>query len=449
MSSVQAGLTRLLRSSVVAFGIAGCGSSPSPCTDTPCIVAEVLAAPDERAVHEALEAAIDPQTFVAVAGDLLNKDPELGATLCGRLPHGLTKERCQSIRTRPHLWSPIPADDGSVVRAGSGPAYSSLRNSDVPVSRWQTDEQSPEGCRAELDPNACLWGRAKESSREGDGAASGRWCAALRRHSSMRADCFFEVAEDLVEHSGLAHLADALELCGGAGAYRALCAQAVLSEVAQRAPPSTVGDVVVWAPQLMAMRAVRSWINDPVMQQRMDDRYLALTVHSSVSRAVAPSGDIMDALPAAALPHLRAAISHRIVTAASPALRLREAVDLVNSALNDRVFSSAVLSPRTELVLDLWPVDREGESHLRAISYLGASRRTVANDAVTDTTICILEAAARATPPLSDLIEEAKTHHDERVRWTSARLVEQLEAHRLGTESAQWAPAPDGQTPSL
>ena len=265
----------------------------------------------------------------------------------------------------------------------------------------------------------------------------------------MRADCFFDVAEALVVSAGRAHLDDALAYCGAAGEYRALCAEAVLSAVARRAPPATEGDLVRWAPQLMTMRSVRSWTDDPVMRQRTGDRYLAMTVYSSVSRATMPSGDLMDVLPSAALPHIRAAISHRIVLAQREPTPLREAVARVTSALNARVGRSVDTEDEDIVVPDLWPVDRDGESHLRAISYLGQSRRTVANDANTDTTICVLEAAARATPPWVGLIEEGKIHADERVRWTAARLVEQLEANRQETESEQWTPEPDERTPSL
>ena len=59
------------------------------------------------------------------------------------------------------------------------------------------------------------------------------------------------------------------------------------------------------------------------------------------------------------------------------------------------------------------------------------------------------EAAARAGPSWETVLEEARGHPDERVRWTAVRLVEQLEAHRLGTEAAQWSPTPAAQTHDL
>jgi hypothetical protein len=87
-------------------------------------------------------------------------------------------------------------------------------------------------------------------------------------------------------------------------------------------------------------------------------------------------------------------------------------------------------------VSDLWSQDRAGESHFAAVSYLGQSRRTVAADPQTDIRICVLEAAARVSPPWSAVLEEGQSDPDERVRWTAVRLVEQLEARRLGANSA-------------
>ena len=86
-------------------------------------------------------------------------------------------------------------------------------------------------------------------------------------------------------------------------------------------------------------------------------------------------------------------------------------------------------------VTDLWPSDGHGESHIAASSYLGVSRRTVANDPETDLTLTVLEAGARSTPPKLSLIRAAKQHADQRVRWTAARLIEQLGARALEVES--------------
>jgi len=225
---------------------------------------------------------------------------------------------------------------------------------------------------------------------------------------------------------------------------------ALLNRFAAKAPSSEVGDVVEWAPQFMTLRSVRDLFGDPVVRARIEDRYVALMTHASVVYAEELSGDLLDALPPGASPHVRAAISHRLITERSEAVSLNDAVAMVQAALEHRVAvpTAGLEAPRTE-VLDLWPYDREGESHLAAVSYLGHSRRTVANDPERDTAICVLEAAARATPPWQTVLEEAKNHADERVRWTAVRLVEQLEARRLGTETAQWSPEPVEPKPDL
>jgi hypothetical protein len=224
----------------------------------------------------------------------------------------------------------------------------------------------------------------------------------------------------------------------------------LLNRFASKAPASDVGDVVEWAPQFMTLRAVRDLFDDPIVRDRLEDRYLALMTHASVLHAGEVSGDLMGALPPRAAPHVRAAISHRLITEKSEAVSLQEAVVMVQTAMAHRVETPIEVVERARAeVIDLWPHDREGESHLAAVSYLGHSRRTVANDPERDSAICVLEAAARAKPPWQTVLEEAKNHADERVRWTAVRLVEQLEARRLGTESAQWVPEPDEPKPDL
>jgi len=81
-------------------------------------------------------------------------------------------------------------------------------------------------------------------------------------------------------------------------------------------------------------------------------------------------------------------------------------------------------------VADHWSTDREGEAHLSAASYFGDSRRTVAMDPETDAGICVLEAFARMTPPWIEEIEKASSMSDERLKWTAARLIEQLKEGR-------------------
>ena len=81
-----------------------------------------------------------------------------------------------------------------------------------------------------------------------------------------------------------------------------------------------------------------------------------------------------------------------------------------------------------DTIPDFWPVDRDGEAHFSAISYLGQSRRTLARDPITDIGLCVLEAAARRSPPALDLLRHGASLRDERIRWTAVRLLEQLKA---------------------
>ena len=442
------GLTRLLRNSVLIGTIVACTASEDVCSTAACVTDRILnAAPDD--VDAVVEAVPDALTRMEALGAAVTKRPELTKRLCRHFPHGVSKHRCDAAAGRPHLWAAPEADGTPVVRAGSGPARSGWTNASVPESAWAAEYRPAAGCRGELDATACVWGHAVQAATEGDADGAARWCSGMPRGSVWRADCFFQAAELLVERSGRAHLDAALEFCGGAESFRGRCAASVMATLAATAPPSTVGDAVRWAPQLMTMHAMRDWFDDPVMRRRTEDRYTAMMVFSAAGKATEASGDAFDALPSRAAVHIRAALSHRLITRRADAMPLEDAVSMVTASLERRVGSDRYADVQSPVITDLWPKDRDGESHLAAVSYLGHSRRTVANDPETDTAICVLEAAARANPSWDTVLEQAKSHADERVRWTAARLVEQLEAHRLGTEAAQWSPEPAVQTQDL
>ena len=442
------GLTRLLRNSVLVGTLAACTPDNDACETAACITDRLVqAAPGE--VDAIVDAIPDVLTRVEALGAALTKRPELSERLCRHLPHGISKHRCDVAADRRHLWVPLDSTPDPVVRAGSGPARSGWTNASVPESSWAQEYRPATECRGEIDSASCVWSRAVQAATEGEADAAARWCSGLPRGSVWRADCFFQAAELLVERSGRSQLDAALDFCGGAGSFRGRCAASVMATLAATAPPSTVGDVVRWAPQLMTMHAMRDWFDDPVMRRRTEDRYTAMMVFAAVGKATEASGDALDGLPSQAAVHIRAALSHRLITQQTEATTLEEAMSMVAAALERRVASDRYADVQAPVVADLWPKDREGESHLAAVSYLGHSRRTVANDPETDTAICVLEAAARAHPAWEAVLEEAKEHPDERVRWTAVRLVEQLEARRLGTEAAQWAPEHAVQTRDL
>lgn len=445
-------LTQLLRNSLLFIGLAGCESSNEPCQDTRCFADAAVLAVDEGndELLDVVGSIPDALTRIAVMSSVITARPQTASQLCDRFPHGISKSRCAAAADRTHLWRVEDEPKGPMVRAGSGPALSAWSNQDFPIIEWTNPVALNGSCSGELDEMACVWANAVHSAREGDASRAAQWCKGMASNSAWRDDCYFQTAEVIVERWGRTHAADAFSLCGASNEYRGQCALELLERFAGKAPSSEVGDVVEWAPQFMTLRAVRDLFDDPVVRARIEDRYVALMTHASVLDAEELSGDFLDALPPDASPHVRAAISYRLITERSEALSLEDAVAMVQGTLEHRVEvpTDGLERPRNAVV-DLWPYDREGESHLAAVSYLGHSRRTVANDPERDTEICVLEAAARAKPPWQTVLEEAKNHADERVRWTAVRLVEQLEARRLGTETAQWVPEPGEPKPDL
>jgi hypothetical protein len=450
-------LTRLLRNSVFAAAFAvsvvGCQDAADECASLDCAEASIVASldQDDAATLTAVERIDDALVRIGAMSAAIGERPSKAERLCERFPHGIGKSRCESIAKRPHLWAVAKEASGPTVRAGRGPARSGWANEDVPVSDWKRIKGETKSCSGDVDPAACAWGNARRQARAGDGASAARWCAVMPGQARMKNDCFVQSAEWLTSRWGRARLESAFELCGAAGEFRGMCGERVVASLAAKAPSSAEGGAVAWAPHLMRLRALRSVFDEASAQRRVEDRFWALSAWAAVTKAPGLSGDAMDAWPPNVAAHLRAAITHRLITSRSEAMSLEDAVRLVETVLARRMDSPP--EERGEqpagLVKDLWPHDRDGESHLAAVSYLGHSRRTVAKDPIADAAICVLEAAARAEPPWQTVLEEAKSHSDERVRWTAVRLVEQLAAQRLGTEAAQWTPTPGEPTPSL
>ena len=240
-----------------------------------------------------------------------------------------------------------------------------------------------------------------------------------------------------LQRLGRAGASEVFALCGASGVYRGMCVSQFIDALAAASPPADVGDTLNWAPVLMRAHDLRELSDDPRLREEVLDRFLSSVALHSVYAARGLSGDALDALPLAARGHLRAALALRVVTSAEDDLSITDAQRLVSTVLDRRIDGDGVAVSGLPLpeVIDLWPFDGHGESHIAAASYLGRSRRTVANDPETDLTLSLLEAAARSDPPRMAMLQSVAQHPDQRVRWTAARLVEQLGARGLGAES--------------
>jgi hypothetical protein len=424
------------------LAVLACGLGPSDgvCEDADCRKEAILSqwAMDPKLAIGSVNNLPDVIEQVAVVSALTDQFPGQVGPLCRKLPRGISQDRCLEMNARPHLWNERQSVQ-SISRAGAGPASSYLLAADVPMSELIDVRGDSNICADEIDPHACVWKRGIESARVGDVDAAAKACASVRTSASnaqtWRYECFFSVAEAHVLKWGRSRYEETLALCGASGTFRAECTTHALTVLAQRVPSSDVDDPVAWAEHRMRVHDISRGWRASTMRSDVLDKFWALSAAFSVSKSRGLSGDALDVMPLEAHRHLRAAIAWRLLRDNQPkGADLMAHVELLETVLERRIGRKEEhdrLTQPFEGVLDLWPVDRDGEAHLSAISYLGNSRRTVAGDPVTDSVICILEAAARSDPPQLSLIEEGRSHSDERVRWTASRLQERLQDHKL------------------
>ena len=423
-------------SSLVLFGLIGCSATPDPwdCFDPECRSEALLSEWRERpgdAVESISQLPDDVEKIKAIAMLIDHHPGETGA-LCELLPHGMSKERCVYVNSHPTAW----LESGSVGvkkgRAGTGPARSRWSAADFESSDMIAVRSVLGVCQDEIDPHACAWSWAQSHASEGDAELSASMCAAVRSPASAtnrwRHFCFLSAAEEHIEHWERARYVDSIRLCGASGALRAICNDGLIEALAVRVPASDVGDERAWMDHLLRARAVAAaWEGDPMRSEIMD-RFWAVSMRASVAKSKGLSGDALDYVPRSSVPHVHASLAWEAVSRWDGPLEYeivqRRVVDALSLRLN-RVEGTDEIADH-EAVADLWPVDRDGEAHLSAVSYFGDSRRTVARDIETDVGLCVLEAAARLSSPALELLEQARSHPDERLKWTAARLLEQL-----------------------
>lgn len=430
------------------------GPADGVCEDADCRREAIVSqwASDPQVAIELVHQLPDVIEQVAVVSTLTDQFPGQVGPLCRELPRGISQDRCLEMNARPHLWNEREVVQ-PISRAGAGPASSYILAADVPMSDLIDVRGDPNVCTNEIDPHACVWKSGIERAREGDVQAAATACASVRTSASnsqaWRYECFFSVAEAHTQKWGRSRYQDTLSLCGASGTFRAECVTHSLTVLAQRVPSSDVVDPLAWAEHRMRSHDIsRVWKDSPLRTEVLD-KFWALSTAFSVAKSKGLSGDALDVIPLTAHRHLRAAVAWRLLQDEAPteealiayAERLTTILDRRLQREND-----SEQQYRFEGVPDLWPVDREGEAHLSAISYLGNSRRTVAGDPMTDAAICILEAAARSDPPRQSLIEMGGSHPDERVRWTASRLQERLRDQELSVGTSTGVPPSPGFT---
>ena len=348
----------------------------------------------------------DEPAQLAALEDALLSDPEQALALCAQVTAPAARDRCARLRKRPHLWQPRPAArDLPSPHAGAAPL------------------EKP--CGGHPQPRAC-WSRfAYGKAASGDVATAASACAAIDE-ARWREECWFQAGEAAVERRLAAGYADGLSLCAIAGRFQRDCLAHATSLLAEAAPADPSGD---WAATIGSADAITAaWEGiDPEEGTQWRDRMWAEALLYAYDRAESLNGAPLDALPADALPHVRAAVAWRLLALQPPDRQDLAAWEVtLGDALASRKPAQRSQRPRRALtsIPDLSPPDA---SEAGVIHWIGVSRRRSSPDPVIDRRLCLLEAAARR-PNGRGLVEAAASDPEPLVQQASQRLLAALDS---------------------
>lgn len=423
------------RSRAVAFFttllVACSGDGAQTCADAACRRAEIVQIwPTDHALAlQKVTAISDPLEQEGAVQALLESDPAAIQELCIALPQGRAKERCDRVSTRPHLAMAVgdaapPVPDAPARRA-AGPGASHLRIPPAIRSPYADLTPTQDPCAREADPETCSQALLTFDIARADPDAIAQLCASMSE-TRWRSECFFDGAERLIDQSGVQVYAGAVSLCL-ASAYAQNCMRHVHEHLAGLAPDASAAPAA-WTPSVQSAKAIADWWapRDAAYADYQVSRFWGRTLALSYAGASEVTGDPIPALPAEALPHLRAAAAMRLLQLQGSETRtLQEWGALLSVRLKARAAQAATPASDRSLwpVTNLWTVDRQGDGDIPAVTYLAQSRRGLATDPEADNRICVLEAAARLQlPSLATLLEQGLMDADPTVKWTAARL---------------------------
>lgn len=409
----------------------GLPSSLRDCADTTCQArwVEQRWAEDPEEVAHALKELEDPVARTNLVRTLTTAHPGEATPLCDLLSPSSAQQDCRNRNRRPHL---LPAGKG-VPRAVSstrepgessaGPESHGLAPLSALRSPWA--ETAPETVTCAVEARVCQSEAASTRAAAGDTAGAAAACNAVEA-SAWRDECFFQAGEQAAR----ARAADnAVALCMAAGSFVGRCLSHVVREVGALAPVASSGAPAAWTRLIAAIAASQAALSaeDPSLAARFADQAWAWGLRSAYVHAEVVNGAPLAALPAEALPHVRAAAAWRLLglerdqgrTLAAWTARLAE-------ALADRTPRPATGPAKRQTVFtlrNLWTQLLPGEATLNAHFYMGPTRRAVAEEELADLAICLLEAAGHSEGPPMDLPAEGLRHADPVVRWTATRII--------------------------
>jgi hypothetical protein len=425
--------TATMASILIALGCVTKPPAGETCETAQCRQERVLQAwPRDQAEAMALWAQLPDQGEKnAAVSKLIDIYPGTVGSLCFGLPDGPTKARCQAASSRPHLRM---QKAGIKERNDANPSlprdgrYSLKRASSLADV---TPDQVT--CESHEDRNSCLLDASIQRARQGDAAGAAAMCTSvtISGHSATlwRSECFFQAAEHRFDVDHVSGYPDAVELCSASGSYHALCQMHLVSLMSESVQGADVGDPASWAEVARGADAVAAvWADSPSKSSLVDGVW-ALALLRSMARTTVVSGDVLDLVPAFAVPHLRTAAANRMLNLSDPAAHdLQGWVDTIEAALQQRVGNAPRETPfqKIEIVPEIWPREEALLAKLPTIPYRGPARRVLAEDAHADMAICVLEAAARLDPVATALLKEGTTHQDPSVQWTARQLMKRV-----------------------
>jgi len=301
-------------------------------------------------------------------------------------------------------------------------------------SMFIDEEELQSDCR-DFD-TTCMTERAKDYARQGKAHDSARICyLAWPEGTSARDECLFQAAETLANKHHDTHIETVLAMCANTHSLARSCLQHALIEAT---PVAVAADQI--DKQTLAKAAKTTTLLHDLLRDQDDDKVISSYVWSLWTRDVYGkakiiNGDLYDVLPQEALGHARVAAAFQLMKL-QPNVIYKGPVGVAHLLLDK--LSTAKPLPETPLEeegsnfghtsVDLpaayWGRDQREETNIPAMWCLGMGRRTYVDDLEQDTIISVLEAAARLSQPpnASFFFSVIGSKHDEKTRWTAARL---------------------------
>lgn len=199
-----------------------------------------------------------------------------------------------------------------------------------------------------------------------------------------------------------------------------------------RKVPVATSRANAWKPVVAKAKGVAAaWADrDPQLGAALVRRFWSEAAWQAYSSAEQVSGDPLDAVPAIAVPHFRAAAAARyLATTADAGQSLKADVVRLQAALAWRAQGPERIVPAPVRVSTfiLWNETPAELAHLKVVPYSGTDLRPVATNELADLAICLLEAEAHVRDPngafeYEGALEQGLEYPDEAVR-AVARLL--------------------------